>query len=243
MLEVRGLTASYGPIVVLRGIDLTVGDEAIVAMIGPNGAGKSTALNAIAGMMARAGDVLLDGEALPTVAEEVVRRGLALVPQGRKVFPRMTVEENLYMGAYAKGGTWKSFERRATPVFDIFPRLRERREQAAGSLSGGEQQMLVIGRALLSEPRVLLIDELSLGLAPRMVEVLLETIVRCRDELGTACLLVEQAATAALDIAGAAYLLRKGEVVYEGPANRLRGDVDVLHGAYFGTEATEATRR
>jgi branched-chain amino acid transport system ATP-binding protein len=243
MLEVRGLTASYGPIVVLRGIDLTVGDEAIVAMIGPNGAGKSTALNAIAGMLARAGDVLLDGEGLPPVAEEVVRRGLALVPQGRKVFPRMTVEENLYMGAYAKGGTWKSFERRATPVFDIFPRLRERREQAAGSLSGGEQQMLVIGRALLSEPRVLLIDELSLGLAPRMVEVLLETIVRCRDELGTACLLVEQAATAALDIAGTAYLLRKGEVVYEGPANRLRGDVDVLHGAYFGTEATEVTRR
>jgi branched-chain amino acid transport system ATP-binding protein len=243
VLEVRGLTVSYGPIAVLRGIDLVIEDGSIVVVIGPNGAGKSTTLNAIAGMLPRGGQVLLDGEPLPPAAEEVVSRGLALVPQGRKVFPRMTVEENLYMGAYSKGGTWKDFERRAAPVFDIFPRLGERRPQLAGSLSGGEQQMLVIGRALLSEPRVLLIDELSLGLAPRMVEVLLETIVRCRDDLGTACLLVEQAATAALEIAEKAYLLRKGEVVYDGPASRLRADVDALHGAYFGTGARERVGR
>jgi branched-chain amino acid transport system ATP-binding protein len=171
---------------------------------------------------------------------------VALVPQGRKVFWRMTVEENLFMGAYPKGVTWKDFERRAAPVFDIFPRLAERRAQAAGSLSGGEQQMLVIGRALLAEPAVILIDELSLGLAPLMVETLLETIVRFNRELGTACLLVEQAATAALEIASSAYLLRRGEVVYHGPAARLREDVDALHGAYFGTSngaAATASRR
>jgi len=246
VLEVRQLRAGYGPIVVLRGVDLTVGTGEIVAMIGPNGAGKSTTLGAIAGMLPRDGEVLLDGEPLPAAAEKVVQRGVALVPQGRKVFWRMTVEENLFMGAYPKGVTWKDFERRAAPVFDIFPRLAERRAQAAGSLSGGEQQMLVIGRALLAEPAVILIDELSLGLAPLMVETLLETIVRFNRELGTACLLVEQAATAALEIASSAYLLRRGEVVYHGPAARLREDVDALHGAYFGTSngaAATASRR
>jgi branched-chain amino acid transport system ATP-binding protein len=246
VLEVRGLRAGYGPIVVLRGVTLTVGAGEIVVMIGPNGAGKTTTLGAIAGMLPRQGEVLLDGEPLPPVAEQVVKRGVALVPQGRKVFWRMTVEENLFMGAYPKGVTWKDFERRAAPVFDIFPRLAERRAQAAGSLSGGEQQMLVIGRALLAEPRVILIDELSLGLAPLMVETLLETIVRFNRELGTACLLVEQAATAALEIASSAYLLRRGEVVYHGPAARLREDVDALHGAYFGTSngaAATASRR
>jgi branched-chain amino acid transport system ATP-binding protein len=246
VLEVRQLRAGYGPIVVLRGVDLTVGTGEIVAMIGPNGAGKSTTLGAIAGMLPRDGDVLLDGEPLPAAAEKVVQRGVVLVPQGRKVFWRMTVEENLFMGAYPKGVTWKDFERRAAPVFDIFPRLAERRAQAAGSLSGGEQQMLVIGRALLAEPAVILIDELSLGLAPLMVETLLETIVRFNRELGTACLLVEQAATAALEIASSAYLLRRGEVVYHGPATRLREDVDALHGAYFGTSngaAATASRR
>jgi branched-chain amino acid transport system ATP-binding protein len=246
VLEVRQLRAGYGPIVVLRGVDLTVGTGEIVAMIGPNGAGKSTTLGAIAGMLPRDGDVLLDGEPLPAAAEKVVQRGVALVPQGRKVFWRMTVEENLFMGAYPKGVTWKDFERRAAPVFDIFPRLAERRAQVAGSLSGGEQQMLVIGRALLAEPAVILIDELSLGLAPLMVETLLETIVRFNRELGTACLLVEQAATAALEIASSAYLLRRGEVVYHGPATRLREDVDALHGAYFGTSngaAATASRR
>ena len=246
MLEAEGLTAGYGPIVVLRGIDLAIGDGEIVAMIGPNGAGKTTTLAAIAGMIPRQGDLRLNGEALPPVAEQVVRRGVALVPQGRRVFWRMTVEENLFMGAYPNGVTWRTFGPRAEPVYEIFPRLRERRAQMAGSLSGGEQQMLVIGRALLAEPKVILIDELSLGLAPLMVETLLDTIVRFNHELGTACLLVEQAATAALEIASSAYLLRRGEVVYHGPAVRLRDDVDALHGAYFGSgngTAPAAARR
>jgi branched-chain amino acid transport system ATP-binding protein len=236
LLSVRNVTRRFGGIVAIDDVSLDVERGQIVGLIGPNGAGKTTALAAIAGMLPRDGEVVLDGEPLPPVAEQVVRRGVALVPQGRKVFWRMTVEENLFMGAYPKGVTWKSFERRAAPVFDIFPRLAERRSQLAGSLSGGEQQMLVIGRALLAEPTVILIDELSLGLAPLMVETLLDTIVRFNRELGTACLLVEQAATAALEIASSAYLLRRGEVVYRGPASRLREDVDALHGAYFGTE-------
>jgi branched-chain amino acid transport system ATP-binding protein len=235
MLQVRGLHVSYGPVPILSGIDFTVGDGEIVAFIGPNGAGKTTTLNAIAGLVPRTGDVLLDGEPLPLAAEQVVRRGVALVPQGRRIFPGMTVEENLYMGAYARGGTWRDADRRFAPVYEIFPRLAERRRQTASSLSGGEQQMLVIGRALLSEPTVLLIDELSLGLAPRMVETLLETIERVNAERGTACVLVEQAATAALSIATSAVLLRKGEIVFDGPADLLRADVDVLHGAYLGT--------
>jgi branched-chain amino acid transport system ATP-binding protein len=234
MLEVRGLTVSYGPVRVLQGIDLSVGDGEIVALIGPNGAGKTTTLNAIAGLLPRSGDVLLDGEPLEPVAEEVVRRGVALVPQGRRIFPTMTVEENLFMGAYAKGGGWKGSAQRFAPVYEIFPRLAERRRQTARSLSGGEQQMLVIGRALLSEPRVMLIDELSLGLAPKMVLTLLDTIQRLNAERGTACLLVEQAATAALSIARSAFLLRKGEVVFRGSAEQLRSEVDVLHGAYLG---------
>ncbi|HEV7467387.1 MAG TPA: ABC transporter ATP-binding protein [Candidatus Dormibacteraeota bacterium] len=238
MLEVRNLSVAYGPVRVLNGIDLQVGDGEIVALIGPNGAGKTTTLNAIAGLLPREGEVLLDGEPLAPVAEEVVRRGVALVPQGRRIFPTMTVEENLFMGAYARGGTWRDAARRFAPVYEVFPRLAERRRQAARSLSGGEQQMLVIGRALLSEPRVMLVDELSLGLAPKMVLTLLDTIRRLHHERGTACLLVEQAATAALSIAGSAYLLRKGEVVFRGSAEQLRSEVDVLHGAYLGTTST-----
>ena len=235
MLEIRNLSVSYGPVRVLNGIDLQVPDGEIVALIGPNGAGKTTTLNAIAGLLPReGGDVLLDGQPLAPIAEEVVRQGVALVPQGRRIFPTMSVEENLFMGAYAKGGSWRDSSRRFAPVYDIFPRLAERKRQAARSLSGGEQQMLVIGRALLSEPRFMLIDELSLGLAPKMVLTLLDTIKRLHAERGTACLLVEQAATAALSIASSAYLLRKGELVFRGSAEQLRSEVDVLHGAYLG---------
>jgi branched-chain amino acid transport system ATP-binding protein len=234
MLSVRGLTVAYGPVKVLQGIDLDIGSGEIVALIGPNGAGKTSTLNAIAGLLPRQGEITLDGEPLPVAAEEVIRKGLALVPQGRRVFPTMSVEENLLMGAYSQGARWKGFDDRAAPIFDIFPRLKERRRQEAGRLSGGEQQMLVIGRALLSQPKVVLIDELSLGLAPKMVLTLLETIQRFNAEQGTACLLVEQAATAALKIAQSAYLLQRGNVVYHGPAAKLRDDVDVLHSAYLG---------
>jgi branched-chain amino acid transport system ATP-binding protein len=211
MLEVRGLTVAYGMVKVLHGIDLDIATGEIVALIGPNGAGKTSTLNAIAGLLPHAGEVRLDGEPLPTAAEEVVRRGVALVPQGRRVFPSMSVEENLLMGAYSRGARWRGSNELFAPIYEIFPRLGERRRQEAGRLSGGEQQMLVIGRALLSDPKVVLIAE-----------------------RGTACLLVEQAATAALKIATSAYLLQRGEVAYHGPAARLRDDVDVLHSAYLG---------
>jgi branched-chain amino acid transport system ATP-binding protein len=238
MLEVRGLTVSYGPIAVLGGLDMTVGDGEIVAFIGPNGAGKTTTLAGITGLVPRSGEILLDGEPLPPRAEEVVRRGVALVPQGRRIFPTMTVAENLFMGAYAVGGTWKDADARFAPIYDTFPRLGERRRQTASSLSGGEQQMLVIGRALLCNPKLILIDELSLGLAPRMVETLLEAIVELNRDHGTACVLVEQAASAALSISNTAYLLRRGEVVYCGPAARLREDKDLLREAYLGKRST-----
>lgn len=239
-LDVRGLRVSYGAVKVLDGLDLNVGDGEIVAMIGPNGAGKTTTLNSIAGLVPRSGQVLLDDAPLPADPEQVVRRGVALVPQGRRIFPTMTVEENLFMGTYARGGTWKDAPRRFAPVFEVFPRLAERRRQVAAGLSGGEQQMLVIGRALLSEPDIMLIDELSLGLAPKMVLTLLDTIRAINAERGTAFLLVEQAATAALSVASSAYLLRKGEVVYAGSAERLRADTELLHEAYLGRRQNTA---
>jgi branched-chain amino acid transport system ATP-binding protein len=239
-LQVHGLRVSYGAIKVLDGLDLTVAENEIVALIGPNGAGKTTTLNSIAGLVPRGGEVLLGGVPLPADPEQVVRRGLALVPQGRRIFPTMTVEENLFMGAYARGGTWKDAPKRFGPVYEVFPRLAERRRQVASSLSGGEQQMLVIGRALLAEPDVMLIDELSLGLAPKMVDTLVDTIQAINADRGTAFLLVEQAATAALSIASSAYLLRKGQVVYAGPAERLRADTALLHEAYLGRRQTIA---
>jgi branched-chain amino acid transport system ATP-binding protein len=240
-LTVRGLRVSYGAIKVLDGLDLTVGDGEIVALIGPNGAGKTTTLNSIAGLVPREGEVRLGDAPLPADPEQVVRRGLALVPQGRRIFPTMTVEENLFMGAYARGGTWRDAAKRFAPVYEVFPRLAERRRQVAASLSGGEQQMLVIGRALLAEPDVMLIDELSLGLAPKMVDTLLDTIQLLNTERGTAFLLVEQAATAALSIASSANLLRKGQLVYSGSAERLRADTELLHEAYLGRRQTTGT--
>ena len=241
-LEVRGLRVSYGAIKVLDGLDLTVGDGEIVALIGPNGAGKTTTLNSVAGLVAREGEVLLGDAPLPPDPQQVVRRGLALVPQGRRIFPTMTVEENLFMGAYARGGRWKDAGKRFAPIYEVFPRLAERRRQVASSLSGGEQQMLVIGRGLLAEPEIMLIDELSLGLAPKMVDTLVDTIQALNAQRGTAFLLVEQAATAALSIASSAYLLRKGQVVYAGSAERLRADTDLLHEAYLGRRQTAVTR-
>jgi branched-chain amino acid transport system ATP-binding protein len=234
MLEVRGLSVSYGQVRALYDVDLRVDDGEIVSLIGPNGAGKTTALGAIGGVLPRTGDVRFGGALLPASAVDAVARGLTLVPQGRKVFPTMTVEENLLLGGYCRQLRWRQADALFTPIFEYFPRLAERRRQPAGRLSGGEQQMLVIGRALLSEPRLVMIDELSLGLAPQIVRVLLEMVVRLNRERGTAFLLVEQAAPAALEISHRAYLLQKGQVVHEGDARDLLGRVDVLRSAYLG---------
>jgi len=247
LLEVQGLSVSYGPVRALYAVDLRVDEGEIVSLIGPNGAGKTTALGAIGGMLPRTGDVRLRGAALPASAVGTVARGVALVPQGRKVFPTMTVEENLLLGGYCRRVTWRNAEARFAPVFEYFPRLAERRRQPAGKLSGGEQQMLVISRALLSEPALVMIDELSLGLAPQAVRTLLAMVVRLNRERGTAFLLVEQAAAAALQISARAYLLQKGHVVHEGDARELSGRVDVLRSAYLGAgsgdRAAPALRR
>jgi len=234
MLEVKSLIVDYGGVRALFGVDLAVEAGEIVSLIGPNGAGKTTTLNAIAGILPRQGEVVLDGEPLPASAVQVVTHGIALVPQGRKVFPSMTVEENLLLGGYARNATWRTAKELFASVYEYFPRLEERRRQPAGKLSGGEQQMLVIGRALLAQPKIMLIDELSLGLAPLVVQTLLELIVRLKEEQGVTFLLVEQAAPAALEISNRAYLLQKGQVVYGGDAKTLLQQVDVLRSAYLG---------
>jgi branched-chain amino acid transport system ATP-binding protein len=248
LLAVSGLCSGYGPVQVLYGIDIEVRRGEVVALLGPNGAGKTTLLRTIAGQIRpTSGTITVDGRPVGGLSpERVVGTGLVLVDEGRAVFPTLTVEENLMMGAHRRRLPARALAAECERAYDLFPRLAERRTQLAGKLSGGEQQMLVIGRALLSEPRVVLIDELSLGLAPKIVLTLLETIQSFNAERGTACLLVEQAATAALKIATSAYLLQRGNVVYSGPAARLRDDVDVLHSAYLGQGTARretATRR
>jgi branched-chain amino acid transport system ATP-binding protein len=242
MLEISDLSVSYGLARALYGIDLRVDDGEIVALIGPNGAGKTTALRAVGGLLPYEGDVRLEGEPLPRKPWEVVDRGLALVPQGRAIFPSMTVEENLLLGGFCRGANWRVVEPWFEPIFEYFPRLAERRRQPAGKLSGGEQQMLVIGRALLSDPKIVLIDELSLGLAPKLVQTLFEMIVRLNTERGMTFLLVEQAA-AVLEISNRAYLLQKGRVVHEGDARALMSEVDVLRSAYLGAGQVAAATR
>ena len=235
LLTLSGVELYYDQVYALRNVSLEVNEGETVALIGANGAGKTSILRAITGLRKiRSGEIRFRGQRIDGLApDELVKMGIAMVPEGRRSFPLMSVKDNLLIGAFTRHDK-AEVARTLEAVLARFPRLRERYGQAAGTMSGGEQQMLVIGRALLSEPRVMLIDELSLGLAPKMVLTLLDTIQRLNAERGTACLLVEQAATAALSIARSAYLLRKGEVVFRGSAEQLRSEVDVLHGAYLG---------
>jgi branched-chain amino acid transport system ATP-binding protein len=232
MLEVTGLHVYYGEIHALKGTALSVDRGEIVALLGPNGAGKTTTLRTISGLVPpREGAISLEGESLVGLpSHRIVARGLAHVPEGRKIFNRLTVADNLEMGAYIRSdpGIRDDLER----VFVIFPRLRERRRQVAGTLSGGEQQMLAIGRALMTRPRVLLLDEPSMGLAPVLVEQIFETVLEINRQ-GTPILLVEQNAAMALEVAQRAYVLETGRVVLEGPASRLRDDPSVRQ-AYLG---------
>ena len=213
MLEVRGLKVAYGGIEAVKGIDLDVGAGELITLIGANGAGKTTALKALAGVLRpAAGRVLYNGgDITARPAFELVRQGLALVPEGRGVFGRLTVEENLAMGAYSRRDAARirtDFDR----VYERLPRLAERRRQLAGTLSGGEQQMLAIGRALMSRPRLLLLDEPSMGLAPLMVQKIFETIRAVAAE-GTTLLLVEQNARLALETCHRGYVMESGKVV------------------------------
>ncbi|HUG38776.1 MAG TPA: ABC transporter ATP-binding protein [Candidatus Limnocylindrales bacterium] len=232
MLEVRDLNVYYGKIHALKGVSFRVGVGEIVALLGNNGAGKTTTLRTLSGLLApRGGDVRLDGASLLGIpAHDIVLRGITHVPEGRRIFNRLTVAENLEMGAYTRSdrGVTEDMER----VFTIFPRLKERRTQVAGTLSGGEQQMLAIGRALMAKPRLLLLDEPSMGLAPVLVEQIFET-VQTINRQGVTILLVEQNAAMALAIAGRGYVLETGGVVLEGQAAALADNPEVRR-AYLG---------
>jgi len=232
MLEVRGLHVYYGKIHALKGISLQVAQGEIVALLGNNGAGKTTTLKTISGLLRpRGGEVRLEDRVIHELPpHEIVAQGVAHSPEGRKVFNRLTVTENLEMGAYLRGdaGVREDMER----VFALFSRLKERRLQVAGTLSGGEQQMLAIGRALMARPRILLLDEPSMGLAPILVEQIFATVVDINRQ-GTTILLVEQNAAIALSVAHRAYVLETGSIALEGGAAELSEHPEVQR-AYLG---------
>ncbi len=235
MLELRDVHTYYGSIHALKGISFTVEEGEIVTLIGSNGAGKSTTLRTIQGLIRpREGTILLEGSPLEVLApHEIVAKGVSQSPEGRLIFPRMTVKENLEMGAYArtdKAGIAEDMER----VLDLFPRLRERLSQRGGTLSGGEQQMLAMGRALMARPRVMLLDEPSMGLAPILVEQIFEIIKELNSQ-GTTILLVEQNATMALGIAHRGYVLETGHIALSGSAADLKTDPKVQD-TYLGIQ-------
>jgi branched-chain amino acid transport system ATP-binding protein len=232
MLEVRDLHVYYGEIHALKGISFTVRQGEIVTLLGSNGAGKTTTLRTLSGLLpARRGDVRLEGASLLGVApHDVVLKGITHVPEGRRIFNRLTVVENLEMGAYTRVDS--AIGQDLEQVFAVFPRLKERRAQVAGTLSGGEQQMLAIGRALMARPRLLLLDEPSMGLAPVLVEQIFET-VQTINRQGVTILLVEQNAAMALSIAGRGYVLETGQLALEGGARELADNPEVRR-AYLG---------
>ncbi len=232
MLEVRDLHVYYGEIHALKGISFTVRQGEIVTLLGNNGAGKTTTLRTLSGLLAaRGGDVQLEGTSLLGIApHDVVLKGITHVPEGRRIFNRLTVVENLEMGAYTRGDA--GIAQDMDHVFTVFPRLKERRTQIAGTLSGGEQQMLAIGRALMARPRLLLLDEPSMGLAPVLVEQIFETVLTINRQ-GVTILLVEQNAAMALSIAERGYVLETGRLALEGRARELADNPEVRR-AYLG---------
>ena len=240
LLQLRGFCVSYGPVEALHSVDLEVHEGEIVTVIGPNGAGKTTLLSAAMGLLPSRGDLQFGGERLarPSV-EAMVARGVGLVPEKRELFAEMSVEDNLLLGGFAR---WRRGQRdqreRMREVFAVFPRLQERRAQLAATLSGGERQMLAIGRALMARPRLLMLDEPSLGLAPLIVREVLQTVARLRG-MGVAVLLVEQNARAALQIADRAYVLEMGAVALSGGARELAGDPRIIE-TYLGLGGARA---
>ncbi|MFB0536272.1 MAG: ABC transporter ATP-binding protein [Anaerolineae bacterium] len=236
LLEIENLNTYYGHVQALKGISLTVDEGEIVTLIGANGAGKSTTLRTISGLLRpREGRVVFQGEELNNVpAHEIVYRGISQAPEGRAVFATLSTDENLNMGAYSLGGDKEAIEENRRRVFQLFPRLEERKNQIAGTLSGGEQQMLAIGRALMARPKLLMLDEPSLGLAPMLVKAIFQTI-REINEQGVTILLVEQNARAALKLADKGYVLETGNIVLEGTAEELMRDERVRK-AYLGEQ-------
>jgi len=233
MLEVKNIQVAYGKIIAVKDISVTVNEGEIVTLIGSNGAGKSTTLRAISGLIKpKSGEITFNGKRIDGMpGHEIVGMGICHSPEGRRIFPRMTVKENLELGAFLrndKAAVNADMER----VLDLFPRLKERIKQTAGTMSGGEQQMLAVSRALMGDPKLLLLDEPSMGLAPVLVELIFDTIVKIRKQ-GITILLIEQNATAALEVADRAYVLESGKVKMSGSAAELRSD-DKVTKAYLG---------
>jgi len=236
LLALRKLEVAYGGIQAVKGIDLSVGQGELVCLIGANGAGKTTTLKGICGLLpVKAGSIHYEGKNVTgRPAFRLVQRGLAMVPEGRGVFGALTIEENLAMGAYTRSDN-EGIKADVERVFGLFPRLKERRRQTAGTLSGGEQQMLAMGRAMMSRPKLLLLDEPSMGLAPLMVQKVFETIVTVSGE-GVTILLVEQNAKLALEVSGRGYVMESGEITLSGDAKSLLHDPKV-RAAYLGEAA------
>lgn len=233
LLKVENIHSYYGNIHALKGLSLSVKQGEIVTLIGSNGAGKSTTLNTISGILsAKKGDILFEGTRIDELpAHVIVRKGISQVPEGRKIFSRLTVSENLEMGAFIRKSTGEIRHDMAA-VFELFPRLLERRDQVAGTLSGGEQQMLAIGRALMARPRLLLLDEPSMGLSPILVEAIFDNI-RDINRRGTAIMLVEQNALMAFQIASRGYVIQSGNIVMEDKAENLQKD-EMVRKLYLG---------
>ena len=236
MLSVKNLVTSYGKIEVLRGISLEAGEREITCMLGPNGAGKTTTMFTLAGILkADSGSVVLDGDDVTDLsAAKVVSRGIALVPENRLVFPRMSVEENLQAGAFSRKLQAGELATDIDRMYQQFPRLAERRNQLAGTLSGGEQQMLAIARGLMARPRILLMDEPSVGLAPLIVEEIFD-LIRELNSQGVTIFLVEQNARMALTVAHRFYLIEGGEITFSGTPGELEED-EIIHRAYLGSK-------
>jgi branched-chain amino acid transport system ATP-binding protein len=231
LLELRGVDARYGPVKALHGVSLEVGEQQIVAVLGANGAGKTTTLRAISHTVRSSGDIRFAGRSLARRSTEaIVRMGIAHVPEGRETFEELTVTENLRLGAYARRGSIKSDLRR---VYELFPWIERRGNQQAGTLSGGEQQMLVLGRAIMARPRLLLLDEPSLGLAPIIVSEIFRVVQELNEREGMAVLVVEQNANIALQVAETAYVLEVGRVALAGPSAELREHESVRR-SYLG---------
>jgi branched-chain amino acid transport system ATP-binding protein len=232
LLETRGLGAGYGEMQVLRGITLAVRPAEIVAIVGSNGAGKTTLLRALSRLIPSSGEIVFDGRSVGNAtADQVFGWGLVQVPEGRQLFDRMSVEENLRMGAYRRSDT-RAIDADLERMYALFPRLSDRKRQLAGSMSGGEQQMCAMARALMARPRLMVVDEMSLGLAPVVVDQLLDTMTAIRKE-GVTVLLVEQDVHAALSVADRGYVMETGEIVREGSARELESDPEVQR-AYLG---------
>lgn len=242
ILTIKDLKVSYGPIQALKGIDISVKKGTIVALLGANGAGKTSTLKTISGVIKGSGDILLDGESIINKRPyKIVKKGLTQSPEGRMVFNGLTVEENLRAGAYSlksrvidgvKVSAKKQMQQNFELVYNLFPRLKERAKQQSNTLSGGEQQMLAIGRAMMASPKVLLLDEPSLGLAPLLIKDIFDSLVKIRAE-GTTILIVEQNALATLKIADYGYVLELGKISMEGPAEELLAN-EKLKEAYLG---------